>query len=288
MLKKLYITFTFFILIAGCSGGNKSPVDSGVENGIFHFGNGSEPQGIDPHIVTGVPEHKILLALLEGLVIFNPSNNGVLPGVASDWSISSDGLTYTFVFNPEAKWTNGESVKPEHFVYSWKRILSPALGAQYADMLYVIKNAENITGKVGENLREEKNVLQRNFFLVSLKNDINLGLQKSDISTPKANSSGLQEFYRGLEFNTFIEHEDNKSAGVEYKSVKSLEELEKLSSQFHNCDYFSFDTETTSLDVNIAQIVGFSFCFESGKAFYVPLEHNESTDLSKDVGIKWL
>ena len=50
MLKKLFITFTFFILIAGCSGGDKSPVDSGVENGIFHFGNGSEPQGIDPHI----------------------------------------------------------------------------------------------------------------------------------------------------------------------------------------------------------------------------------------------
>ena len=159
---------------------------------------------------------------------------------------------------------------------------------EYGSLDEVIKNAENITGKVGENLREEKNVLQRNFFLVSLKNDINLGLQKSDISIPKANSSGLQEFYRSLEFNTFIEHEDNKSAGVEYKSVKSLEELERLSSQFHNCDYFSFDTETTSLDVNIAQIVGFSFCFESGKAFYVPLEHNESTDLSKDVGIKWL
>ena len=67
----------------------------------------------------------------------------MLPGVASEWVISEDGLTYTFIFNPEAKWTNGESVKPEHFVYSWKRILSPELGAQYADMLYVIKNAEN-------------------------------------------------------------------------------------------------------------------------------------------------
>ena len=65
-------------------------------------------------------------SILEGLVIFNPSNNGVLPGVASEWNISEDGLTYTFVFNPDAKWTNGESVKPEHFVYSWERILSPA------------------------------------------------------------------------------------------------------------------------------------------------------------------
>ena len=48
---------------------------------------------------------------------------------------------------------------------------------EYGSLDEVIKNAENITGKVGENLREEKNVLLRNFFLVSLKNDINLGLQ---------------------------------------------------------------------------------------------------------------
>ena len=61
MLKKLSITLIFFILIAGCSGSDNSPVDSGLENGIFHFGNGSEPQGIDPHVVTGVPEHHILI-----------------------------------------------------------------------------------------------------------------------------------------------------------------------------------------------------------------------------------
>ena len=40
----------------------QSPVDDGLENQIFHFGNGSEPQGIDPHIVTGVPEHHILIS----------------------------------------------------------------------------------------------------------------------------------------------------------------------------------------------------------------------------------
>jgi len=139
---KIFIIFFIFLISCSSQDDQKSKVDIFSEKGILLLGNGTEPSGIDPHIVTGVPEHKILLALLEGLVIFNPSNNGVLPGVASDWSISSDGLTYTFVFNPEAKWTNGESVKPEHFVYSWKRILSPALGAQYADMLYVIKNAE--------------------------------------------------------------------------------------------------------------------------------------------------
>ncbi len=134
----------FLILLISCSGSTeqKSKVDIYSEKGILLLGNGTEPSGIDPHLVTGVPEHKILLALLEGLVVFNPKNNGVLPGVAEDWNISDDGLSYTFIFNPDAKWTNGDLVKPEDFVYSWERILSPDLGAQYADMLYVIKNAE--------------------------------------------------------------------------------------------------------------------------------------------------
>jgi oligopeptide transport system substrate-binding protein len=134
----------FFILLISCSGSTeqKTKVDIYTEKGILLLGNGTEPSGIDPHLVTGVPEHKILLALLEGLVVFNPKNNGILPGVAEDWSISDDGLSYTFIFNPDAKWTNGDSVKPEDFAYSWERILSPDLGAQYADMLYVIKNAE--------------------------------------------------------------------------------------------------------------------------------------------------
>ncbi len=139
------IFFIAFVFLISCSGKDDtaSKVDIFSQQGILLLGNGTEPSGIDPHIVTGVPEHKILLALLEGLVIFNPKTNGVLPGVASEWSISKDGLIYTFTFNPDAKWTNGEIVKPEHFVYSWERILSPELGAQYADMLYVVKNAES-------------------------------------------------------------------------------------------------------------------------------------------------
>ena len=52
---------------------NISPVDSAIEKQIYHFGNGSEPQGIDPHIVTGVPEHHILISLCEGLTIPNPN-----------------------------------------------------------------------------------------------------------------------------------------------------------------------------------------------------------------------
>ena len=54
------------LLLISC-GKSISPVDSGLENQIFHFGNGSEPQGLDPHVVTGVPEHHLLTSLCEGL-----------------------------------------------------------------------------------------------------------------------------------------------------------------------------------------------------------------------------
>ena len=86
------ILFIALIFLLSCSGEDDtgSKVEIFSQQGILLLGNGTEPSGIDPHIVTGVPEHKILLALLEGLVVFNPKNNGVLPGVASDWSISKD------------------------------------------------------------------------------------------------------------------------------------------------------------------------------------------------------
>ena len=139
-MKILFILL--FLISCGAQDNKISKIDLASKDGLLIIGNGTEPSGLDPHIVTGVPEHKILLALLEGLVIFNPKDSSVLPGVAKSWVISNDGLTYTFVFNEKAKWSNGEKIEPSDFVYSWKRILSPELGAQYADMLYVVKNAE--------------------------------------------------------------------------------------------------------------------------------------------------
>ena len=48
-------SFLFITLVLiGCSSGT-TPVDSAVEGKVLHYGNGTEPQGLDPHIVTGVP-----------------------------------------------------------------------------------------------------------------------------------------------------------------------------------------------------------------------------------------
>lgn len=137
---KKHLLFLFIFTFVSCSK-TTSPVDSGLENQIFHFGNGSEPQGLDPHVVTGVPEHHLLTSLCEGLVITNPKGGPNLPGVAEKWSVSEDGLVYTFNLHPDAKWSNGEDVTADDFVWSWMRILTPSLGSQYPDMLYYVKNA---------------------------------------------------------------------------------------------------------------------------------------------------
>ncbi len=119
----------------------KSGPDTGGKK-VLRIGNGAELQGIDPHIVTGVPEHHVIVALFEGLVTPHPETLEPQPGVAKSWEISKDGKTITFTLQDNAKWSNGDPVTAEDFVYSWKRMLNPALGAEYAYMLHVIKGAE--------------------------------------------------------------------------------------------------------------------------------------------------
>ena len=139
---KNFISILSIFIIVSCSSG-KTPVEDGLENQILHWGNGSEPQGIDPHIVTGVPEHHILIGVCEGLTITDPKGGrDNLPGVAESWTLKEDQKTYVFNFNPNARWSNGDRVTPEDFVWSWQRALTPTLGSQYSEMLFYVKNAK--------------------------------------------------------------------------------------------------------------------------------------------------
>lgn len=136
-----YFPILLCTLLIACSGGEGN-VERGNREKILYFGNGTEPQDLDPHIVTGVPEHNIIDALLEGLVSKDPQTLKPAPAVAADWTVSDDGTTYTFFLRPNARWSNGDPVTAEDFVWSWWRALQPALGNQYAYMLFVVKNAE--------------------------------------------------------------------------------------------------------------------------------------------------
>jgi len=139
-VKGLVLKVKFLTIVAVASavvvGGCSEP-----QVKTLRVGNGSDPQALDPHLVQGVPEHRILSTLLEGLVDADRKTLEPVPAVASSWDISEDGTIYTFHLRPEARWSNGDPVRAGDFVYSWRRILTPALAAEYAYMLHCIKNA---------------------------------------------------------------------------------------------------------------------------------------------------
>ncbi len=128
------------LLFQGCDLGPTND-EQGNREQVLHLGNGTEPQDLDPHIVTGVTEHNIISALLEGLVSENPETLEPVPGMAAYWAISADGLVYTFFIREDARWSNGDPVTADDFVWSWRRMLTPSLGAEYAYQLYPVRNA---------------------------------------------------------------------------------------------------------------------------------------------------
>lgn len=148
------ITIVFCTLIGLCLSGcsdKRSNVERGNASGELYIGIESEVAGLDPHLTTGLTEMSVEIALLEGLTTLDAKTMAVKPGVAESWDISEDGRTYTFSFDPKARWSNGDPVTPADFVFAYERMLSPDLGAPYAYMLHPIRGAEAFnTGKIDD------------------------------------------------------------------------------------------------------------------------------------------
>ena len=89
-------------------------------------GNGTEVASLDPHKTEGVPESHVIRDLLEGLV--NQDANGkTIPGVAERWE-TEDNKKFTFYLRKDAKWSNGDPVTADDFVYSFQRAVDPKHG----------------------------------------------------------------------------------------------------------------------------------------------------------------
>jgi ABC-type oligopeptide transport system substrate-binding subunit len=124
------------------------PSDEGVSQGdaapvIVRRGNGEDPGTLDPARAEGVHAFNVIDDLYEGLLARDAAGN-IIAGVAESWTVSEDGLVYTFRLRDDARWSDGTPVTAEHFVAGMQRTLLPETGSSYAWLLYPIDNAEAV------------------------------------------------------------------------------------------------------------------------------------------------
>lgn len=108
---------------------------------VLRIAQRNEPATLDPQLATLPDEYFTARALFEGLTTPNPDGGAPLPGVAERWESTPDGLAWTFHLRANARWSNGDPVTAQDFVWSFRRILTPALGAAKTPLFSVVRNA---------------------------------------------------------------------------------------------------------------------------------------------------
>lgn len=105
--------------------------------------NGSEPETLDPALASGVPANNVIRDLFEGLTAVD-SGGKVVPGVAESWK-QTDPQTWVFKLRKNAKWSSGDAVTAEDFVYGMRRFVDPATASKYASTYGIfLQNAKDI------------------------------------------------------------------------------------------------------------------------------------------------
>lgn len=128
------------VLTVGCSP-RETVADRAAREGRLLLGNGAEPEDLDPHIVTGVPEANIVRTLFEGLTAYSADARTIVPGVAQRWEVAPDGSAWTFFLRHDARWSNGDPVTAHDFEFSWRRVLTPSVGNRYTYLYEGIRGA---------------------------------------------------------------------------------------------------------------------------------------------------
>lgn len=136
--------------LTGCSGDESEqfPVKQTPEiredgRTVLRRGNGAEPESLDPHQARSVPAANILRDLYSGLVQLSPAGD-IEPADAKSWAVGEEGLIYTFKLRENARWSNGQPVTAQDYVYSLRRSVDPATGSPYAQLHAPIVNAKAI------------------------------------------------------------------------------------------------------------------------------------------------
>jgi oligopeptide transport system substrate-binding protein len=159
---------SLFLVAAGCGGDDEEAGDTGGQAAteqVITVNWGTEPPSLDPGLASDTTSANILLNIMDPLVKLDDNLEPVATA-AESWELSDDGTTYTFTLRDDLAWTNGDPVTAEDFEYSWKRTVSPELGADYAYQFFGIVGASDynacekacdaMADKVGVNAVDER------------------------------------------------------------------------------------------------------------------------------------
>tara|TARA_B100000953_G_scaffold49227_1_gene37688 strand:+ start:1646 stop:4354 length:2709 start_codon:yes stop_codon:yes gene_type:complete len=159
---------------------------------------------------------------------------------------------------------------------------------EYKTLDQIINSADQIKGKVGENLREFLPKIPLTKKLVTLRYDVELDLNPEDLVICEPDKAALKEIYTYWNFTTWLKQlnentsedkntDDQKTLvknEPKYETISTEKKLDEWIAKLKNSDLVAIDTETTSLNYMMAEIVGISFSVTANHAAYVPLQHN--------------
>ncbi len=153
--------------------------------------------------------------------------------------------------------------------------------AEFKTLEGIIKNADSLTGVVGQNFRDSIPDLDRNVELVTLKKDVDLKVSLETLLSAKENPEELNKLFTSLEFKTWIKPSSGSSneapeapkSKKEYQTVLTEKDLKVWAKKLDKCKVFTIDTETSSLDTMTADLIGISLACDEGAGCYIPINH---------------
>ena len=132
------LTATTGVLLVGCGQSSSSSSNAGnttakmAKTQVLNWSeNGQDLTTLDPSLATDVISGTMISNSQEGLYRLG-KNSKVTPGIATKTTVSKDKKTYTFTLRKNAKWSNGDQVTAQDFVYGWRRTVNPKTASQYA------------------------------------------------------------------------------------------------------------------------------------------------------------
>jgi DNA polymerase-1 len=156
---------------------------------------------------------------------------------------------------------------------------------QFGDLDQILARADEVKGKVGENLRNTLDQLPLSRELATIRTDVPLDLHITDVVMSEPDQEALKGWFERLEFKAWVDEVAGYTPADapvatqaadhtrDYECILTEADLDRWLLELQQSDLFAFDTETTSVDYMVADLVGVSFAVEPGRAAYLPVGH---------------